>query len=713
MAQSYPQADQWARPLPHEILLAFNNLFRSGLTIATLREAIINGRVDRLSNRIELKALKASRPDGGRVGRSLLWKLFLLPGCPLLDGNPVNATLCISELRSARRAYSDLAAARLRAPDGRAIPSSSTHEDATVSMPPQSSTDAGGWEKNNPLSLDAENPWQQWFADLELRKVIRQDVERIFPEISYFSSQTVRENLTDILFIYCVTHPEIGYRQGMHEVAGTILLVVDNDSIDYGAGIKDDELQECCARKSVSADVYAVFMSLMEGAHRWYEWREPRRRDVRGQPESWTAPIVHVCRMIQDQMLRSVDPALWAHLDSAGVEPQIYGIRWLRLLFTREFPLSTAVAIWDCLLAADPSLELAEWVCVTMLLRIRNQLLSTDDYSTILTYLLHYPSLDQDMPWLLVKQAATIHENPVPTTGVTVMLQNRDILEIAIEAKSSGFREAAPTRPGEGMRTERPPEKAPLGLTDVIAKHLMERTDAVTLNRAFLSTVTELRKGLPDLTSTLSKTFMTQPVPLGSTPGSTSEDTLRSAQFVSLYTEQERLGHAVGWAISALKDNPSSLDALRCLETVQNVLLRKVPFDASRLEPGFWTKVPSQATVPPDALFCPTNPRTSLFPNKLSGGNTAPGVVGMNSRLPRVHDARIPVDRRVQSQPVVSPMPPMPPPSHGTVMTSPQVTEIPEAANGSQNECTVEPAKGGRTEEDRQNLLDPLGVLRR
>ena len=47
--------------------------------------------------------------------------------------------------------------------------------------------------------------------------------------------------------------------------------------------------------------------------------------------------------------------------------------RWLRLLFTREFDMPSAMQLWDGLFAADPTVELAPWVCVAMLIRIRNQ----------------------------------------------------------------------------------------------------------------------------------------------------------------------------------------------------------------------------------------------------------------------------------------------------------------------------------------------------
>ena len=47
----------------------------------------------------------------------------------------------------------------------------------------------------------------------ELRKVIKQDVVRTFPEVEFFQSLGVRETLIDILFMYARCHPEIGYRQ--------------------------------------------------------------------------------------------------------------------------------------------------------------------------------------------------------------------------------------------------------------------------------------------------------------------------------------------------------------------------------------------------------------------------------------------------------------------------------------------------------------------
>ena len=77
---------------------------------------------------------------------------------------------------------------------------------------------------NNPLSQEQDSPWNQHFQDGEMRKMIKQDVVRTFPEVDFFQTQLVRETLVNILFVYARCHPEIGYRQ----VGFTLVEVVDN-----------------------------------------------------------------------------------------------------------------------------------------------------------------------------------------------------------------------------------------------------------------------------------------------------------------------------------------------------------------------------------------------------------------------------------------------------------------------------------------------------
>ncbi|KDN53255.1 RabGAP/TBC [Tilletiaria anomala UBC 951] len=422
---------------------------------------------------------------------------------------------------------------------------------------------------NNPLSLASSNPWKRHFTSMELLATIEADVKRTFPDVSLFSCasdeadddqtntelaaegggyaaeeqairQAVRKGLTNALFVWCCIHQDVGYRQGMHELAATcyyarwkdrMRVLTKNDitgttsasrrrtdslpphsngsniSEDAALGAKkdaavDEFLRTMLDEAFVEHDAYALFNSLMLGAKTWYDWRQPSSPTLSGPASSdssssstspsvlgtTAAPIVLKAERIFS-LLRAVDPALASHLSELGIEPQLFALRWVRLLFTREFPLEEALEMWDGILAYDGLLDgiddgpelgehhsvtgqsgreggadgkrmlvLVDHVCVAMLLRIRAHLLA-GGYSSALQKLLRYPALPQpklsDMSapgaaadadeerepgqhtGLLVRQAITIRATPNPTTGVQVVIQNRDKLGIDMVVEPS------------------------------------------------------------------------------------------------------------------------------------------------------------------------------------------------------------------------------------------------------------------------------------
>jgi TBC1 domain family protein 5 len=235
-----------------------------------------------------------------------------------------------------------------------------------------------------------QNPWTEWFAQVELRKTILQDVERTyvstflswltfaytrlrsFPEIGFFRDSEVQSQLTNVLFLYSVTNPDIGYftsyaqlslypspfimnahhhyhpgyRQGMHELLAPLYYAVDYDSIeDENSALDDAIIREICSRKWVAADAWSLFDSVMHGVERWYEWRESPPTassrnnasplathinlnipDGRVDMQPYVVPVVQACNHIQSTLLQTVDPLLWKHMQTAGIEPQIYGM---------------------------------------------------------------------------------------------------------------------------------------------------------------------------------------------------------------------------------------------------------------------------------------------------------------------------------------------------------------------------------------------------
>ncbi|KAL3686209.1 hypothetical protein R1sor_004231 [Riccia sorocarpa] len=110
--------------------------------------------------------------------------------------------------------------------------------------------------------------------------------------------------------------------------------------------------------------------------------------------------------------LAAADVSLYTHLVELGVEPQFFALRWLRLLFGREFILEDLLRVWDAILGADntPLFELdgeddscvlkfsqrsalISSVAVSMLLYIRPALLAAPDATACLQRLLNFPQV--------------------------------------------------------------------------------------------------------------------------------------------------------------------------------------------------------------------------------------------------------------------------------------------------------------------------------
>eukprot|EP00117_Sycon_ciliatum_P025630 scpid57109/ scgid1213/ TBC1 domain family member 5 len=317
--------------------------------------------------------------------RSVCWKLFL----GILHED---RSMWCSEMKRHRKEYADIHARFLA--DPRRHGSGSDTPDVTV---------------NNPLSLDTESPWNKYFQDEELKAMIVRDVERTFPEVAYFQEPNVQAMITDILFCYCRVHTEMGYRQGMHELVAILLLVVDCDKRDSSNIASDDpwadEMLLLLNGDSVEADSYILFAALMETCSFWFSHSV-------GSPESGSAaemsPLAKKLERIQDRLLKKEDPLLHAHLQKLSIVPQLYALRWVRLLFAREFPLLDVLVLWDAILAYSPNLDLVDYIALAMLLVAREPLLMSDE-SMAMKLLLNFPPVGDIH---LIVQKALFLRNP-------------------------------------------------------------------------------------------------------------------------------------------------------------------------------------------------------------------------------------------------------------------------------------------------------------
>ncbi|KAL8768809.1 MAG: hypothetical protein Q9209_005098, partial [Squamulea sp. 1 TL-2023] len=270
------------------------------------------------------------------------------------------------------------------------------------------------------------SPWTILRQDEELRAEIFQDVERCMPENLYFREPATQSMLVDILFIYCKLNPDVGYRQGIHEVLAPILWVVSRDALDLedSKAIPDEHnrehelIHECFDGRFTEHDTFTLFGIIMQTVKSFYE--VGHLPPVPSSTPS-SSPIVERSRRIHEVYLLQADAELATHLTSIEILPQIFLIRWIRLLFGREFPFDDVLALWDALFAEDPTLDLIDLVCVSMLLRIRWQLLNAD-YSEALTLLLRYSVPESpDGPSAFVSDALYLRQNIRQSGGAHII----------------------------------------------------------------------------------------------------------------------------------------------------------------------------------------------------------------------------------------------------------------------------------------------------
>lgn len=283
------------------------------------------------------------------------------------------------------------------------------------------------------------------------------------------------------------------------------------------------------ARDYVEHDTWSLFASLMKSAKVLYDFTPSvplpidrtaasssttsltlKNSVTHGTPSATTLvqPIVGKAIRIHDGLLKTIDHECWLNLEQLKIEPQLYAIRWLRLLFGREFPIADTLLIWDGLFAEDPSLRIMEYFSVAMLLRIRDAVV-TSDYSGVLQLLLRYPSpSDNDnRVSLLLRQAIFLRDNVSAAAGdqcrrqniafgATAGVTNRDFegseaRQRSVVRRDGVHKKSATAAPGNTAVASLLAEGG--GLVGEIAKGVYGRAEALGINKALFGTFNDIK----------------------------------------------------------------------------------------------------------------------------------------------------------------------------------------------------------------------------
>ncbi|KAG2378606.1 hypothetical protein C9374_008245 [Naegleria lovaniensis] len=297
----------------------------------------------------------------------------------------------------------------------------------------------------DPLSQSQSNPWSEFFENSELEKTIVQDLKRLYPEYPFFRTDEIQNLLKRMLFVWSKENTDLSYRQGMHELLSPILLVVyrDAQNIENYKHLLEENpdlklLMKLLDRNFLEHDAYCLFEKLMTKMREYFIVGEgPQGRPfpnistkgpldnmlmIERKMDLYETPIFKISNKIQNTLLEKKDPDLHRHLTKMCIEPQIYLIRWVRLLFGREFHIDDAIILWDAIFsdcggfrseslisASDIDLSLVEHISVAMLHFIRKHLLSSDS-SYCMKRLMRYPPVED--VHIFVEQALESRARP-------------------------------------------------------------------------------------------------------------------------------------------------------------------------------------------------------------------------------------------------------------------------------------------------------------
>lgn len=201
-----------------------------------------------------------------------------------------------------------------------------------------------------------------------------------------------------------VTPPKVSTLDELDPRIQDVVLLSDA----YGA---EGELGIVLSEKFMEHDAYCMFDALMSGAGGVVTMAEFFSASPLSGSHSGLPPVIEASSALY-HLLSIVDASLYSHLVELGVEPQYFALRWLRVLFGREFSLGDLLVIWDEIFANDNSKlnkscddagfnfgilssrrgAFISAVAVSMILFVRSSLLATENATSCLQRLLNFPA---------------------------------------------------------------------------------------------------------------------------------------------------------------------------------------------------------------------------------------------------------------------------------------------------------------------------------
>lgn len=261
--------------------------------------------------------------------------------------------------------------------------------------------------------------------DYEILSIIKLDIARTHQTLSLFTEQPTKETLTNVLFIYCKNNTELGYNQGMNEIIALIYRVLYQKAKIHNNAISDDItfLYDLIYTKNdtfFEADLYTIFSTVMKkGLHSFFSYSQKKyshalvnmndqqrleltKETIENSEDSEIRKRIYSLFYIE---LKELDPDIFYKMNAVA-DPDLFLLRWMLCLFTREFDVENVLPVWDIIFAFEfcefhfnssnsltkkTHLNFAEYICLSMMEYIKKDIIKSNDNTIILSTVMHFP----------------------------------------------------------------------------------------------------------------------------------------------------------------------------------------------------------------------------------------------------------------------------------------------------------------------------------
>ncbi|CAD7701447.1 unnamed protein product [Ostreobium quekettii] len=189
----------------------------------------------------------------------------------------------------------------------------------------------------------------------ERKKRVDKDVCRTDRSHPFFKSERAGslKVLRNVLLTYTMFNFDLGYCQGMSDLASPIVYVM----------CRDVKTKDQTRWAEVEAEAFWCFAGLME----WLECNF--HTDQRG---------MHAQLVSLRKLLQLLDPQLYAFLERKDCLNFFFCFRWLLIHFKREFPFDEVLRLWEVLWSRHLSEHFHLYMCIAILMHHRRAIMDAD-----------------------------------------------------------------------------------------------------------------------------------------------------------------------------------------------------------------------------------------------------------------------------------------------------------------------------------------------